>query len=178
MSRLVRGSTVRVQVQVGSGWCGAQPFPICTRAEDALSVKEGGDHKMASQGAHARQEHTRGREATFAKTRHEKDTNGKRGEGGRDHGTRFPVIVLRRWWRERPTITRTRTPHGRTSTTTDYGASRTRGTGTDARCTNGRDVRRERPQAKRGDTEEKRHEEGTRQAYSRSAWSDRHSRWT
>ena len=39
----------------GQGWCGVQSFPIPTRAEDALSVKVcylGGDHKMASQGAH------------------------------------------------------------------------------------------------------------------------------
>ena len=34
----------------GQGWCEAQSFPICTRAEDTLSVKvrfQGGGHKMA-----------------------------------------------------------------------------------------------------------------------------------
>ena len=48
----------------GQGWCEAQSFPICTRAEDTLSVKvrfQGGDHKMASQGAH-RVRNTRGGE--------------------------------------------------------------------------------------------------------------------
>ena len=88
-------------------------------------------------------------------TRKQTTTEKEGREGSRNTNFHLsPSFPPRRWLREVPTITRTRTPHGRTSTTTYYGASRTGGTGTDARCTNDRDVRRERPQAKRGDTEE------------------------
>ena len=30
---------IDVGIGIGIGWCEAQPFPTCTRAEDALSVK-------------------------------------------------------------------------------------------------------------------------------------------
>ena len=48
----------------GQGWCEAQSFPICTRAEDTLSVKvrfQGGDHSVCGKANGKRQKGKSGR---------------------------------------------------------------------------------------------------------------------